>query len=169
MRAERLSDTILKLFPIEKPKNKIDFSDPRYHEYKATDSSNATYKTVNYYELLGERVNIDSFAKMVRSVANRLYELDSSIIERMAKNNEAFSGWQKPIFSYDEKAVRGASELKKGTGIYISTGYSASDCISIIRRLLKNYDLNLEEDFVYSARSNKNATNQEVQLENDIL
>lgn len=160
-RAARLSDIILKLFPIVAPETKIDFSDPRYQEYKVTDPRNATYKIVNYYELLGERVNIDSFAGMVRSVAIRLYELDSSIIERMAKNNEVFSGWQSPVFSYDEKAIKGAHELKKGTGIYISTGYSAHDCVCFIRQLLKIYDLDIEEDFAYSARANKYAQNQE--------
>ena len=147
---------ILKLFPIEKPETTVEFNDPRYKEYKVSDPRNATYKQVNYYELLGERVNVESFAGMVRSVAVKLYELDSSIIERMAKNTEVFSGWVNPMFSYDENAVKTPFELKKGSGIYISTGYSAYDCICIIRELLKCYDLDLEEDFVYSARSQKN-------------
>jgi len=161
IRATRLSDTILKLFPIEAPATKIDFSDPRYQEYKVSDPRNATYKLVNYYELLGEKVNITSFAEMVRSVAVKLYDLDSSVIERMAKNNEVFSGWMNPVFSYDENAVKGAYDFKKGSGIYISTGYSAYDCICFIRELLKTYDLDLEEDFVYSARSNKNVQSEE--------
>jgi len=153
-RAKILSDTILKLFPIIPPETSIDFSDPRYKEYKVTDPRDATYKIVNYYELLGERVNITSFAEMVRSVAVKLYDMDDSVIERMAKGNEKFSGWLVPVFSYDEKEVKGALELKKGTGIYISTGYSAHDCICFIRALLKEYDLDIEEDFLYSARDN---------------
>ncbi len=162
-RAKELSETILKLFPIEKPETTVEFNDPRYKEYKVSDPRNATYKLVNYYELLGERVNVDSFAGMVRSVAVKLYELDSSIIERMAKNTEVFSGWVNPMFSYDENAVKNPFELKKGSGIYISTGYSAYDCICIIRELLKCYDLDLEEDFVYSARSQKNEKTGEAQ------
>lgn len=157
LRAERLSQTILKLFTIVKPSTVIDFSDPRYQEYTVADPKNATYKLVNYYELLGERVNIDSFAAMVRSVAAKLYDFDSTKISHMAQNNECFSGWNIPMFSYDENAVKNAHELKKGTGIYISSGYSASDCIYIIRELLKLYELDIEEDFVYSARSNKNS------------
>lgn len=154
-RAARLSDMVLKLFPIIAPKQKVDFSDPRYREYTVADPRNATFKLVNYYELLGERVSIDSFAGMVRSVAAKLYDLDDSIIECMAKNNIPFNGWGNPVFSYDKQAVRGAHTLKRGLGIYISTGYSAYDCICFIRELLKCYDLNLEEDFVYSARSTK--------------
>ena len=151
-RSERLSKTVLKLFPIELPTTKIDFSDPRYQLYTVADPHNATYKWVNYYELLGERVNVDSFALMVRSVAGKLYNLNSSIIDRMARNLEVFPAWQNPVFAYDKDAIRNAVKLKNDSDIYISTGYSAYDCICFIKALLKKYDLDLEEDFVYSAR-----------------
>ena len=151
-RSERLSKTVLKLFPIELPTTKIDFSDPRYQLYTVADPHNATYKWVNYYELLGERVNVDSFAPMVRSVAGKLYNLNSSIIDRMARSLEVFPAWQNPVFAYDKGAIRNAVKLKNDSDIYISTGYSAYDCICFIKALLKKYDLDLEEDFVYSAR-----------------
>lgn len=151
-RSERLSKTVLKLFPIEFPTTKIDFSDPRYQLYTVADPHNATYKWVNYYELLGERVNVDSFALMVRSVAGKLYDLNSSIIDRMARSLEVFPAWQNPVFAYDRDAIRNAVKLKNDSDIYISTGYSAYDCICFIKALLKKYDLDLEEDFVYSAR-----------------
>ena len=151
-RSERLSKTVLKLFPIELPTTKIDFSDPRYQLYTVADPHNATYKWVNYYELLGERVNVDSFALMVRSVAGKLYNLNSSIIDRMARSLEVFPAWQNPVFAYDKDAIRNAVKLKNDSDIYISTGYSAYDCICFIKALLKKYDLDLEEDFVYSAR-----------------
>lgn len=151
-RSERLSKTVLKLFPIELPTTKIDFSDPRYQLYTVADPHNATYKWVNYYELLGERVNVDSFALMVRSVAGKLYNLNSSIIDRMARSLEVFPAWQNPVFAYDKDAIRNAVKLKNDSDIYISTGYSAYDGICFIKALLKKYDLDLEEDFVYSAR-----------------
>lgn len=151
-RSERLSKKVLKLFPIELPTTKIDFSDPRYQLYTVADPHNATYKWVNYYELLGERVNVDSFALMVRSVAGKLYNLNSSIIDRMARSLEVFQAWQNPVFAYDKDAIRNAVKLKNDSDIYISTGYSAYDCICFIKALLKKYDLDLEEDFVYSAR-----------------
>lgn len=151
-RSERLSKTVLKLFPIELPTTKIDFSDPRYQLYTVADPHNATYKWVNYYELLGERVNVDSFALMVRSVAGKLYNLNSSIIDRMARSLEVFPAWQNPVFAYDKDAIRNAVKLKNDSDIYISTGYSAYDCICFIKALLKKYDLDLEENFVYSAR-----------------
>lgn len=151
-RAQRLTDLILKLFPIEQPVQKIEFKDPRYILYTVADPHNATYKHVNYYELLGERVNVDSFAFMVRSVARKLYDLDNSIIENMARNHERFPTWLVPVFSYEETGVKNPVLLKKDAGIYISTGYSAYDCICFIRALLRKYDLDIAEDFVYSAR-----------------
>lgn len=154
-RAQRLTNLILKLFPVEEPVHKIEFKDPRYTLYTVADPHNATYKYVNYYELLGERVTVDSFAFMVRSVARKLYDLDSSIIETMAKNHEKFPTWLNPVFSYEETGVKNPVELKKDAGIYISTGYSAYDCICFIRALLKKYNLDIEEDFVYSARPTK--------------
>ena len=35
----------------------------------------------------------------------------------------------------------------------MSTGFSAANCIRIIGELLKRYEMNLEGDFLYSARS----------------
>lgn len=154
-RAQNLANQVLALFPIEQPVQKIEFKDPRYALYTVADPANATYKHVNYYELLGERVNVDSFAFMVRSVAAKLYDLESGIIEDMARNHEKFPTWMNPVFSYDESGVRNPVELKRDSGIYISTGYSAYDCICFIRALLKKYNLNIEEDFVYSARPTK--------------
>lgn len=153
-RAGRLASLIMQLFPIEQPENKIEFKDPRYSLYTVADPHQATYKYVNYYELLGERVNVDSFAVMVRSVAEKLYDLDSSVIEQMASTLETILTWGNPVFAYDENAVRNPVRLKKNIDIFISTGYSAHDCICLIRALLKKYDLDLEEDFVYSARPN---------------
>ena len=158
-RAERLSGEVLRLFTVEQPTTKIDFSDPRYQLYTVSDPHNATYKTVNYYELLGERVNVDSFALMVRSVASKLYDLNRSMIDRMARNLEVFPAWLNPVFAYDKDAIRNAVQLKSDSDIYISTGFSAYDCICFIKALLKKYDLDLEEDFVYSARPNNIAAN----------
>lgn len=154
-RAKNLAETIEEIFPIVQPSQKIEFKDPRYSLYTVEDPSKATYKTVNYYELLGERVNIDSFAAMVISVAGKLYDRDSSIIENLAKNLEPLPSWKKPVFSYNKQDIRNPVELRVDTGIYISTGYSAFNCICFIRDLLRKYELDCEEDFRYSARSAK--------------
>jgi len=153
-RADRLADTIVKLYPIEPPTQVISFADPRYQEYTCEDPDMATYKTPNYYILQGERVNITNFAEMLRSVIGRLYEQDKSIIEEMARNNERLLSWSQNImFSYDVKQVSGDYKLDN-TDIYESTGFSAAHIIYIIRAMLDRYDIE-RCDFVYSARSNK--------------
>jgi len=153
-RADRLADTIVKLYPIELPAQAISFADPRYQEYTCEDPDNATYKAPNYYVLQGERVNTSNFAEMLRSVVSRLYEQDSSIIEDMARNNEKLLSWsQNVMFSYDVNEVYGDSKIA-GTDIYQSVGFSAAHIMYIIRALLDKYDID-RSDFVYSARSTK--------------
>lgn len=153
-RADRLSDAIVKLYPIEQPEQVISFADPRYQEYTCENPDTATYKAPNYYILQGERVNITNFAEMLRSVISRLYEQDSSIIEDMARKNEKILSWsQNVMFSYDVDQIYGDYKLEN-TDIYESTGFSAAHIMYIIRALLDRYDID-RSDFVYSARSNK--------------
>lgn len=157
-RAKRLAEIILKLFPIEQPKTKIEFTDPHYKLYTLANPDDATYKTVNYFEFLGERVNVSSFAEMVRSIAQILYDMDNSIIDDMAKKHEPLPEWTTPAFSYEEDGVRNPFKLRN-CNIYISTGYSASACIFFIRGLMKKYECDISEDFVYSAKPNNTSIN----------
>lgn len=157
-RAKRLAEIILKLFPIEQPKTKIEFTDPHYKLYTLANPDDATYKTVNYFEFLGERVNVSSFAEMVRSIAQILYDMDNSIIDDMAKKHEPLPEWTTPAFSYEEDGVRNSFKLRN-CNIYISTGYSASACIFFIRGLMKKYEFDISEDFVYSAKPNNTSIN----------
>lgn len=157
-RAKRLAEIILKLFPIEQPKTKIEFTDPHYKLYTLANPDDATYKTVNYFEFLGERVNVSSFAEMVRSIAQILYDMDNSIIDDMAKKHEPLPEWTTPAFSYEEDGVRNPFKLRN-CNTYISTGYSASACIFFIRGLMKKYEFDISEDFVYSAKPNNTSIN----------
>lgn len=157
-RAKRLAEIILKLFPIEQPKIKIEFTDPHYKLYTLANPDDATYKTVNYFEFLGECVNVSSFAEMVRSIAQILYDMDNSIIDDMAKKHEPLPEWTTPAFSYEEDGVRNPFKLRN-CNIYISTGYSASACIFFIRGLMKKYEFDISEDFVYSAKPNNTSIN----------
>ncbi len=153
-RAKRLSGIVKRMFEIEQPKEKITFNDPNYQFYTSEEPACARYKVPSYYELLGERVNINNFADMMRSVAAKLYELDNSVIVKMATDNELVPGWNQIAFSYDESVIKKPVKLK-GTDISITSGYSATDIMYFIRELLKKYDLDLTTDFVYCARTSK--------------
>lgn len=152
-RADRLSDVIIELFPIVGPDTVIEFNDPRYRLYTAADPQNATYKSVNYFELLGERITTDSFANMRKTVIRRLYEYDKSVIERLARNEENLPYWNTPTFSYNKENIRHAERLNDDSDIYMSSNFSARDCMWSIKGLLMVYNLNLDEDFCYNARS----------------
>lgn len=153
-RADVLSRKVAGLYAVESPQVLVDFSDPRYKEYSCTNPDDATYKTPNYYILQGERVSINNYAEMLRSVVSRLYAIDSTIIENMARNDEQPVSWsQNVMFSYDSTKTTGDYQIK-GTSIYESVGFSAYHIMSIIHALLIKYDIEATE-FVYSARSNR--------------
>lgn len=153
-RARKLADMVVNLFPVIMPEKKIVFLDPRYKEYTCDNPEEPTYKTPNYYILQGERVKSGNFADMLRSIVRRLYVIDSTIIEDMARRNEQLLSWSQNImFSYDVNQVRGDYKLD-GTEIYESTGFSSAHIMCIIGALLDKYDID-RSDFVYSARSNK--------------
>ncbi|MBO4554418.1 MAG: HNH endonuclease, partial [Clostridia bacterium] len=154
-RAERLSNDIIKLFKIDDQQTTISFFDPRYKEYTCENPDDATWKVPNYFVLQGERVATTSFAEMLKSVVDRLYEIDSTIIEELARNNAKIVDWsQNVLFSYDANITKGQDLPVKDSGIYQSTGFSASNIIYIICALLDKYDIP-HEDFVYSARDSK--------------
>ena len=154
-RADVLSKKVAELYAVESPQVVVDFSDPRYKEYSCTNPDDATYKTPNYYILQGERVSVNNYAEMLRSVVSRLYAIDSTIIENMARNDEQPVSWsQNVMFSYDSTKTTGDYQIK-GTSIYESVGFSAYHIMCIIHALLIKYDIEATE-FVYSARSNRN-------------
>ena len=153
-RADVLSKKVAELYAVESPQVVVDFSDPRYKEYSCTNPEDATYKTPNYYILQGERVSVNNYAEMLRSVVSRLYAIDSTVIENMARNDEQPVSWsQNVMFSYDSTKTTGDYQIK-GTSIYESVGFSAYHIMCIIHALLIKYDIEATE-FVYSARSNR--------------
>ena len=156
-RAKVLADYALKIFAIESPLHVIEFRDARYSLYTSENASDATYKHVNYYELLGERVIVDTFVGMLRSVVSKLYEIDPTIITSMAQGKKKYPGWGVVPFSYDPEDMRCPVKLSESSGIYmLGAGMSAADCVAFIRACLLEHDLDIEQDFVYSARQTKN-------------
>ena len=159
-RAERLIKEIIKLFPIDEPKIQISFIDPRYKEYSCEEPDNATNTTPNYYILLGERVAVSNYADMLKSVIVRLYELDPNRIKTLANYNETVGDWSSIVlFTYDSSKVKGDYKIPN-TNIYEATGFSTWYIMTIIKKLLNVYELDID-DFVYSARSNKKGDREE--------
>ena len=154
-RAENLSATIVDLFNYEKPETSIKFNDPDYKEYTCDNPDDATWKVPNYFIFNGERVKTNNFAEMLRLVIDKLYELDSSVIESMARREDTITDWSSVImFSYDPSKVQQGTTKVADSEIYQSVGFPASTIMWIIRGLLDRYGIDYD-DFVYSARDNK--------------
>lgn len=155
-RAENLSSMIVELFAYKKPETEITFKDPKYKEYTCDNPEDATYKTPNYFILNGERILVSSFAELLRKLIDKLYEIDKTIIEQMARNDEQLLDWSSVImFSYDYKKTWGDNYKVADSEIFESVGFSASVIIYIIAALLDRYDID-REDFLYSAKESNN-------------
>lgn len=153
-RAQRLSDLIVNYYQIELPQEIVSFKDPRYQEYSCDNPDDATWKTPNYYVLQGERVIVNNFAEMLRSVIERLYDQNNSIIDDLALHDAQVLSWsQNVMFSYSASKTTGDYRIKE-TNIFESVGFSATHIMYIIQALLDLYEID-HTDFVYSARSNK--------------
>ncbi|MBO7431240.1 MAG: DUF262 domain-containing protein [Spirochaetia bacterium] len=148
-RAKNLSNTIIELFPIEKPTHKISFSSPGFKEYGIDNPDDAQYMKPNYFVLQGEKVECSSFALMFILLSKRLYDQDNSIIESLAKHNIHLVEGKYSAFSYERKNVNTDSQLDN-TDIFISIKYSAPKIIKIISKLLEYYEID-QSDFIYSA------------------
>ena len=154
-RAERLSKMILDMLRYDKPEKVVSFADPRYKEYTCENPEDATYKAPNYFVFMGERIKASNFAEMLRIFIDKLYELDPSLIESMARSNENILEWSSVVmFSYDYKLTWGSNLKVADSEIYESSGFSAATIMCIIRALVDRYGLD-RSDFVYSARDNK--------------
>lgn len=153
-RARILADVISKMYYLEKPEIEISFADKSYKEYTLDNIEHATGKTPNYYIFRGEKVPVNDYSDMTNSIFTKLYEMDSSIIERIAKNNELIVEWStKLFFSYDKTLFRTCSPLND-TGVYYNTYLNPAYKMAAIKALLGEYGIDIA-DFVYSAKSNK--------------
>lgn len=153
-RAKKLSATIVDLFNYDKPETSIKFNDPNYKEYTCDNPDDATWKAPNYFIFNGERIKTSNFAEMLRLFIDMLYEIDSSVIESMARNEDKIADWSSVIlFSYDPNKVQSGTKVGD-TEVYQSVGFSASTIMCIIKGLLDRYGFDYD-DFIYSARDNK--------------
>ena len=153
-RADRLSKEVLEIFEIEKPTVEISYKDTSYKEYGIENPDDAKFKYPNYYVLQGEKVEVNDFSDMLESVMKTLYELDNTIMERIAKNGEKLITWSQKIYvSYDKEQFRYCEEIE-GSGIFYDTNLSAPSKVWLIKGMLNEYGIETSE-FLYSAKSNK--------------
>lgn len=153
-RANRLATTICEIYAIEAPQNYVSFVEPLgYTEFTCEDPEQAKNTKPNYCILQGERIACNYYADMMRSVVDRLYEINPTIINDMCKNKEKLFKYSNTFFSYNP-ADLSLPDRVADSNIYHENGYSAPTCIWIIRALLDRYEIDYTE-FTYSAKPNK--------------
>ena len=151
-RAERLSDLLAKIFNIEEPKSIITFNDKSLETHSIFDVDEATGLKPFYYTLENKIVYVNDFKDMLDSVILNLYDRDSSIIERIAKNEKQIVDNSQRIFiSYDSSKFN-SSEQIGDTGIYYNVQLSAKNKLLVIKSLLNEYDIDLD-DFTYTTKA----------------
>ncbi|MBO5867178.1 MAG: hypothetical protein J6Q55_03930, partial [Clostridia bacterium] len=97
----------------------------------------------------------DNFASTpVEPLEEATEDLAILIGERIAKNNEKIVPWSKVVFISFDKTLLAKAEQIGETGIYYEINLSAPYKISVIKALLNEYDIDLE-DFKYVAKSYK--------------
>ena len=151
-RANKMSKILLNLLEIKEPKNDISFTDPNYHDYTCDDPDDATYKILSSFEFEGIKVNVSSFADLLRTFAGMLYEKDNSIIEDLARSSSTTDILALSI-SY-EKGKSIESDKIPGTDIYINSHKSAHDIMIIVKALIDKYEIERGE-FIYTAKDNR--------------
>lgn len=150
-RAKRLGELLASIFSIDCPQNEISFKDSAYSEYTLDSIENAKGLKPNSYTLENESVEVDDFKEMLESVLVKLYNKDSSILERIAKNNEQIIPWSKGVYiSYDKSLFRYFEQIED-SGIYYNINLNSSYKVAIIKALLNEYGIDLDE-FTYTAR-----------------
>lgn len=152
-RAKRLGELLADIFKIDTPNNVITFKDNSYSDYTLDIVEEATGLKPISYTIEGENVElgIDGFKAMLDSVLSKLYHKDSSILERIARNNERFVSWSKRIYiSYDKSLFRYCEQIED-SGIYYDINLNSVYKLSIIKSLLNEYNIDLDE-FTFTAK-----------------
>lgn len=149
-RGIRLAKLVCNIFDFEEPTKFIEYVDNNYKIYALND--NPSWKRPNYFVLLGEQHEVDSFIDMLIDVVGILYDRNPEILTRIAKNEEHIIPWSKQIiFSYNQD-IGGPVFRHEKSGINMRVRYNAQMIIYILGAILDEYGIDLE-DFAYSARS----------------
>lgn len=151
-RAEALSEILQKLFKVDKPDNDISFSDPSYHDFTCDNPENATYKTLASFDFEGNTINVNNFSDLFRNFVKLLYERNNSIIEELAKSDDADNAIA-VLFSYD-KGKSNESEKISDSDIYLNFHKSAKDIMLAVRQLLDLYEID-RNSFTYNAKDSR--------------
>lgn len=151
---DRLSKKLLEIFKlpndfINARKNQSLISEKHYLE----DGSDLSKTKPTLFVLCGEQAEVDTYTNLFIKTAELLYNLDSSILENLARNDAKKLNGTKPYITYDASKLRSPKEIGN-TGIYIEVNNSANSVISIIKLLIDEYEFDTDDYIFYTKRDN---------------
>lgn len=98
-------------------------------------------KSFTFY---GENISVKSYAKMLDSMIALLYDLDSTIMENLAKNKYKATSGDRVYVTTDKKDLKRMGEIDNA-GIFYEKNLSAKDILKFIKALIEQYEMDTEE------------------------
>ncbi len=146
-RANHLADIVLKIFPLPKLAEQINFKNLKDDQLSFNDTDKVRKTKPTSFICLGERIIVDSYSDMLNKVILFLYDMDPKILENAGKDNFKIPNADCVYITYDMTILRKAKEIRN-SGIYFETNLGATNILSFIREIFNLYNLS-ENDFIF--------------------
>ena len=150
-RAKILANKALELFAVESVEvlqttnNSAD-----YDRYTLLDRNTVAGTTPVVYTFCGETVAVKSYAAILTSMVNTLYDLDASLMEKIAKEKYKPTSGDRVYVTTNSKDLRKPKEIST-TGIFYEMNLSASSILMFIESLIEQYEMD-PDDFEFQCK-----------------
>lgn len=134
-RAEFLANKILKIFEYEKVKLKLNNDEEEI--YNLDSNINVTNTKPECFIFRGEKINVKSYSQMLEKFLELIYDLDSKILIKLAKNNFSLPQAKNTYITYNKEKLRQPREIVK-TGIFFETNLNSTLIIYFIRQVIQD-------------------------------
>ena len=85
----------------------------------------------------GEKINVKSYSEMLEKFLELVYDLDSKILTKLAKNDFSLPQARNTYITYNKEKLRKARELSK-TGIFFETNLNSVLIIYFIKQIIQD-------------------------------
>ncbi len=144
-RAKKLASITLDIFKIEKTETiKIKSLNENNKLYSLNDLESISGTTPTNYTFYGENITVNSYAYMLESLINILYDLDATILEKLAKEKFKATTSNRIYITTNQEDLRRNKEIDN-SGIYFETNLSATSILQFIKILIEKHDLDPDE------------------------
>ena len=144
-RAKKLAKDTLEIFSIEEAE--ILTSTKRSDSGKIftlDDQDSVTGTMPISYTFYGENIVVKSYAGMLISVLNLLFDLDPTIIESLAKERFRVTSSDRVYITTDETELRRSKEIGN-SGLFFEINLSAASILQFIKSLIEKHDMDPDE------------------------